>query len=232
MIIGQKIEPYLKYALLSTKWVDEQVIVNTGNKDNPNLSVIKEFAPNAKIIQFSGEFNFSAARNLALDNSTKQWILWQDADEVHFDLFEGLVRDLITTPHGDGIRCAFYHFILDHFHYQSIDPRVIIFKREGKKWHGNVHEQVEPFHSVFTAQYRYHHYGYTKPQKEIYENWKLYWSLTPDEKWKCDEYRNPDDIISDRVSVAHKYQGEYPEVIQSFIQEQKPLVENYKFIKG
>lgn len=231
MIIGQKPEAYLKYALLSTKWVDEHIIVNTGQDDNPNLETIREIIPTAKIIKFEGEFNFSAARNLALDNSTKQWILWQDADEVHFDRFEGLVRHYINNTGADGIKFAFTHFILDCFHYQSVDQRINLFQRKGKRWYGDVHEKVEPMYLFLSDGYVYHHYGYTKPQHLIYENWRLYWSLNPDERWKCEEKRDADGIISDRVTVAHEYSGEYPEVIQSFIDNQKPIVNNYKFIK-
>lgn len=230
MIIGQKVEPYLEFALLSTKWCDEHVIVNTGKEDNPNLEVVRKVLPQAKIVQFSGPFNFSAARNLALDNSTRPWILWQDADEVHFDRFEGLVREILSLPPSDGIQLSFTHFLLDFFHYQSIDQRVNIFSREGKRWTGEVHERVQPFQTITSLPYVYHHYGYTKPQKDIYENWRLYWSLKEDEKWKLNEKRNPDDIISDRVTVAKEYYGEYPEVIQSFIQSQRPKVKDYKLI--
>lgn len=230
MIIGEKPEPYLEFALLSTKWVDEHVIVNTGKEDNPNIKIVQKVIPRAKILHFKGEFTFSNARNLALDNSSGQWILWQDADEVHFDRFEGLVRNFIASPPGDGIQCAFYHFILDVFHYQSLDPRVMLFRKDGKRWRGTVHERVEPFNKIFVSDYFYHHYGYTKPQHLIYENWRLYWGLNPGEEWKKNEYRNPDDIISDRVSVAHEYRGEYPEVIESFIRQQTPVVRDYKFI--
>jgi len=229
MIIGQKKEQYLKYALESTKWLDEHIIINTGNENNPNFSTIKQILPDAKIIPFKEEFTFSKARNLALDNTISPWIIWQDADEVHFDMFRGLVLEYSNT-HYDAVVFGFHHFILDMFHYQSIDLRPNMFRKDGKRWVGNVHEQVQPLINVVTDDYRYHHYGYTKPQKEIYDNWKLYWSLNPDERWKCDEPRNPNDIISDRVTVAHDYIGEYPEVMKEYISKQKSMIKDYKFL--
>ncbi len=229
MILGQKFEPFLKYALESTKFLDEYVVVNTGNDDNPNLKVVREIIPSAKIIKFEGDFNFSKARNLALDNTESQWIIWIDADEAHFEAFERLVREYSST-HYDAIVFSFYHFILDVFHYQSVDSRPIMFRKDGKRWFGDVHEHVEPIHNTCFDDYKYHHYGYTKPQKEIYENWRLYWSLSPTENWKCAEQRNPNDIISDRVSVAHKYEGRYPEVMKNYISQQKEIVKDYKFI--
>lgn len=235
IIIGQKPEPFLNYALESTKWCDEHVIVNTGKEDNPNMNVVREVLAghDLKIIEFSRldqPFTFAGCRSLALSESRSSHILWQDADEVHFHHFENIAREYVTYDSFDGIEFGFFHFIFDMFHFQSIDPRVILFKRHGKRWVGNVHEHVEPLVNVLSHPYRYHHYGYTKPQKEIYENWRLYWSLNPDENFKLNENRNPNDIISDRVSVAYDYTGDYPEVIYNYIKEQKPLVKDFHFI--
>lgn len=230
MIIGQRHEQYLEYALRSTEWLDEHVIVNTGDEDNPNMEVVKKIIPQAKILKYEGDFDFASARNFALDNTESPWILWQDADEVHFDRFKGLVREYAGHSY-DGIRFGFFHFILDMYHFQSIDLRTNMFKKKGVRWEGSVHEQVVGLKDVHNNEYRYHHYGYTKPQSEIYENWKLYWSLNPGEEWKVKEKRNPDDIISDRVTVAHPYMGEYPEVIKAHVSKQKMKVDNYRFIE-
>lgn len=230
MILGQKPEQFLEYALLSTKWVDEHVIVNTGEKDNPNLDIVKHVLPNAKIIHFEGEFSFSAARNLALDNTDSYWILWQDADEVHFEKFEEIFRSIAHWTHYDAFQFYFTHFLLDVFHYQHYEPRTIVFKRHGRRWSGDVHEQPHPINNVFFYDYRYHHYGYAKPQHLIYENWKLYWSLNPDERFKLEENRNPNDIISDRVTIAKPYTGDYPEVIEDYIKVQMPKVKDFKLI--
>lgn len=230
MILGERPEPFLRYSLRSTKFVDEYVIVNTGSENNQNIKIALEEIPTAKIIQFTGEFSFSAARNLALENTESGWIIWIDADECHFEAFEGLVRAFIREPQGDGIETGFYHFLLDMYHYQSIDPRVNVFRNDGKQWEGKVHEQIKPIQKVFSTPYRYHHYGYVKPQELVYENWRTYWDLNPDEKWKLHEKRNPRDIISDRVSVAKEYHGSYPEVIQSDLSTFPVKVKDFKLI--
>jgi glycosyltransferase involved in cell wall biosynthesis len=230
MIIGQRKEEYLEYALKSTKWVDEHVIVNTGQDDNPNLRLVKEILPKAKIIKFAGTFDFASARNLALDNTESYWVLWQDADEVHFERFERVARQMLSWTHYDAFEFCFYHFLLDVFHYQHIETRKNIFKKQGKRWIGAVHEQVQPINSYLSHDYCYHHYGYTKPQNEIYENWRLYWSLNQPEHYKLKENRNPNDVISDRVTVANPYTGHYPEVIKSFILKQTQKVKDFKLI--
>jgi hypothetical protein len=233
MIVGQRPEMFLEYALLSTKWVDEKIIVNTGEKNNPNLEIIKRISPDAKILDFSETglpFTFSNARNYALDNTSTYWVLWQDADEVHFNSFEKKFRDMAHWTHYDGFKFYFYHFLLDMFHYQHLEPRTIIFKRQGRVWSGNVHEQIQPFTNVYFEDYRYHHYGYVKPQNLIYENWRTYWKLNPDEQFKLNENRNPNDIITDRVTVAHEYIGTYPEVMLDYVKTQKSIIKDFKFI--
>jgi len=233
MIVGEKPEMFLQYALESTKWLDEHVIVNTGNKDNLNVRIIKSILPSAKILDFSETglpFTFSNARNYALENSSTYWIFWQDADEVHFNSLEKYLRSILHWNHYDAFQFYFYHFLLDMFHFQHIELRKNVFKREGRKWIGSVHEQVEPIGLTLITDYHYHHYGYVKPQNLIFENWRLYWSLSPEEQFKLKENRNPNDIISDRVTIAKDYGGLYPEVIQSYLDTCKPLVKDYKFI--
>jgi len=236
LIVGQQPEQYLEYALKSTLWADEHVIINTGEKENPNIGIITNILAgrSLKLLHYKNyhdKFDFSSARNIALNNSSNEWILWQDSDEVHFELFERIARQLIQWKHYQGFQFEFYHFLLDLYHYQSKDPRVILFQKAGKKWIDPVHEHVEPMSNVLImGDYKYHHYGYTKPQHEIYRNWRLYWSLNPGEEFKLKENRNPDDIISDRVTVAQPYNGPYPEVIQNYIFQQKPKVKDYKFL--
>jgi len=233
MILGEKPEPFLEYSLNSIKWVDELVIVNTGSKDNLNINIAKSIVPHAKYLDFFNSnlpFTFSNARNYALDNSSAYWILWIDADEVHYNHLERILRESLSWTHYDGFQFCFYHFLLDVFHYQHKEYRKNVFKRIGRRWNGDVHEQVYPLENTLSLDYFYHHYGYVKPQHLIYENWKLYWSLNPEEKYKLNENRNPNDIISDRVTVAHEYTGLYPEVIQEYIKKQKPIVKNYNFL--
>ena len=59
--------------------VDEMVIVDTGSTDK-TIEIAKKF--NAVIIPTKWEDDFSSARNLSLQNATKEWILVLDADET------------------------------------------------------------------------------------------------------------------------------------------------------
>ena len=72
-------EKYLRDCLESVKnIVNEIVIVDTGSTDKTK-DIAKNY--NAKIIELEWQNDFSFARNIALKNSTCDWILYLDADE-------------------------------------------------------------------------------------------------------------------------------------------------------
>ena len=58
--------------------VDEIVVVDTGSTDN-TVEIAKSYG--AKIIETSWQDDFSAPRNLAIENATGDWIIFIDADE-------------------------------------------------------------------------------------------------------------------------------------------------------
>lgn len=58
---------------------DEIIVVDTGSIDN-TLDKLKEY--NIKLFQIDWDDDFSAARNVAINHSTGDWILYIDADEI------------------------------------------------------------------------------------------------------------------------------------------------------
>lgn len=72
-------EEHLPLCLKSVEGlVDEIIIVDTGSSDR-TLEIAKEFG--ATIVQTTWENDFSKARNLSLNKSNTEWILYLDADE-------------------------------------------------------------------------------------------------------------------------------------------------------
>ncbi|WP_163859566.1 tetratricopeptide repeat-containing glycosyltransferase family 2 protein [Paenibacillus elgii] len=59
--------------------VDEMIIVDTGSTDGTR-EIALSF--NARLFDFTWIYDFSAARNFAFEQATKEYIMWLDADDV------------------------------------------------------------------------------------------------------------------------------------------------------
>ena len=70
--------------------VDELIVVDTGSTDN-TIAIAESYG--AKLIKTTWNDDFSAPRNLAIDNATGNWIIFLDADE--FFAFPDKVRGAI-----------------------------------------------------------------------------------------------------------------------------------------
>jgi len=78
-LIVRNEENYLADCLKSIQGiVDEIIVVDTGSKDQ---SIAIARSSGAKVIHYEWCDDFSAARNVALDHSSGEWILYIDADE-------------------------------------------------------------------------------------------------------------------------------------------------------
>ena len=225
-----------RFSLLSTlKFCDSVVIVDNGCSKEvlEMIDYIASHIPKPiQVIPYHKECtSFSDLRNVALDNTISKWILWVDTDEVHFDRAFNL-RKLVENadPKIMLLNTAFYHFTLDIGHYAAVEPRCnIIRKVDGMRWEGKVHEHIEGLPSdklTMLTDYRYCHFGYCKPQAEIFDHWKHYAVLEgqknpyefEEENGKTVPYfrgdrSGPDKIIEDRRKVLMEYYGEYPEVM-------------------
>ena len=76
---------------------DEIVVVDTGSSDDSAL-VAESFG--ALVLHRPWDDDFSAARNLALDNLHTQWVLYIDADEELRDTDIAQVRDTLSNSQG------------------------------------------------------------------------------------------------------------------------------------
>jgi len=226
MIIGDREEPYLKYALESVKWADEFIIVDTSHKPNKNHEIIFEFFADdtknyfiAEYFEEHEKFDFATARNMALENSEGDFILKIDADEVYYDSFENTVRGL---KEGDIFQVEFYHFMLDVFHYQYVEKKQVLFRRDCFKWSGTTHEILEFIPSeqrtyplIVNLQDKFCHLGYAQPQNVIFDKWKQYVEIEGRPEWY--DGQDPDHILDDRKMVSQKFNYEYPEAIRDDI---------------
>ncbi len=124
--------------------VDEIVIVDTGSTDK-TIEIAKQF--NAKVIEFPWVDCFATARNIALGNATRSWVLWMDADDrlpvQEIPKFKVLKEQLSQTSNSAFVmrvhctdRDGSSKTVVDHVRLFRNNPKL--------KWSYRVHEQILP----------------------------------------------------------------------------------------
>lgn len=228
LLIGQNPEPFLPYAIRSVMWADYFTVVNTALPHNENgrenERIIFDEIPIEKLrydelmeIDENGHFSFAEARNTALGmTNSDDMVLILDADDVHYPIWEKIVREAVEGG-ADSITAHFYHLMVYKNLFQYVQPREIVYKNyEGTEWGRGVHEQlINQKRWPIVSDYHYMHYGYVKPQREVFNRWKFYSDLEGD--YHHYDGQDPETIIEDRISVCKLVPVEHPPVIQDFI---------------
>jgi glycosyltransferase involved in cell wall biosynthesis len=219
-IFGENREPFLASALRSVAWVDYFAIVNTAAADvagRQNEHTMRGAISAAKLRYDhyqARRLSFAEARNRALELiEPGHFVLLVDADDVHYPELEPIVRALV---HGgaDCVSAMFWHLMVYKDLYQGVMPREIVFRRyDETRFDGCVHEQlITPRHARVDADYRYVHYGYIKPQHEVFRRWRRYAEL----EGEPDRYAgvSPDHILDERVKGCHRFPGAHPPAVR------------------
>ena len=200
------------------KFVDEYIIVDDGCSDEVKkiyTDTLEEIAKPFKVcIIEEVEDSFSAKRNIALDNSDCDVVLWVDADEVHFTDRMAQLRDYLEDPKITALTTAFYHCMQDPFHYKEIQPRTNIFKRdENTRWELPVHEVIKgiPQGLTVNTNYTYLHLGYTKPREEVLQHWMHYAELEGNPGMYDKDNPDPNKDLHGQYGAKISYDKDYPE---------------------
>lgn len=229
IIFGQNKEPFLEYAIKSVDWVDYYTVCNTAPNSEEglkNFDIVKENIPIDKLrydslkLDEHDHFSFAEARNACLDQTDEDdFVLLVDADDVHYPNLEQIVKDCIEAG-VDSLTCHFYHLMVYKNLSQFVQPREIVFKNyAGTHFEKPVHEiLINKKTWPMVSDYKYMHYGYVKPQREVFNRWKFYSDLEGD--YTHYDGQNPDTIIEDRISVSNIVPEDHPPVIQKFLNEE------------
>jgi hypothetical protein len=223
VIIGDQPEPFLEAALRSVDWVDYYAIVHTAPETpegRHNWETVLQTVPEEKLRwhAMGSNLDFAAARNASLDLAgLGDYILILDADEVHFPEWESICKCYLDAG-VDSITAAFYHLVVYRDAVQAIFPREIVFRKyPDTQFIGAVHEKLYTTRrQPVNADYRYMHYSYIKPQREVFDRWKRYSDMVGDHHHY--DGQNPDHIIDDRVSVATRLPVEHPPAVRDLIE--------------
>jgi len=142
VIIAKNEEGKIRNCLESIKWVDEIVVVDGCSTDR-TVEICKEYGAKVIIHKFEGDFGME--RNIGNDNSTGDWILQLDADEVVTEGFKKRMYEILknnTSYAAYGFRRKNYFFgrFMKHggwYHYSYH-----LFKKGKAHYDGKVHHKL------------------------------------------------------------------------------------------
>lgn len=141
IILAHNVEDEIIPALLTSKFADDLVVVDTdtGSTDN-TIAVSKKYG--ARIVKSPG-YNFAKWRNDGADAAKGDWLLYLDSDERIPVKLADEIRQVIESPQHQAYTISrFEVFLGKHLEHWG-DPRVLrLIKKESlKRWQGKVHEQ-------------------------------------------------------------------------------------------
>lgn len=166
--------------------VDEIIIVDTGSEDE-TCEIARRFG--ARLFQICWTEDFAAARNVALQHCTGEWVLYLDADERLHPASARILRDFLQDVPEEvgGIICTIEspHRREDGSSelHSGVYPR--LFRNYGYpaiRFQGRVHEQISPSllalgKQIVASPLRILHLGYDQPpevlQAKVRRNYQL-----------------------------------------------------------
>ncbi|MEW1959059.1 glycosyltransferase family 2 protein [Kineococcus sp. NPDC059986] len=118
---------------------DEVVVLDTGSVDG-TWALLRE-RPGIRSLQAPWTDDFAAARNAVLAEARGEWVFSVDADEVVFADRDALRRSISGTTARTLAVCVRNVGVDGGRDYELAAVR--LFRREGARWSGRVHEQVD-----------------------------------------------------------------------------------------
>jgi len=142
LLIVKNEEKRIRGCLDSVRWADEIVVVDGFSRDR-TVEICNEYG--AKIIEHEFEGGFDIDCNLGIDNSSGDWILKLDADEVVTDSLKEDIQRVLEDDKGySAFKFHRKNFFLGHFmRYGGWYHYSLHFFKKGKaRYKGRVHETL------------------------------------------------------------------------------------------
>lgn len=197
--------------------VDQMVVVDTGSRDG-TASVARDAG--AVVIRREWQNDFAAARNVALESVTTDWVLVLDADEQVVPSSGPLIRRAIKNPLVDGFLLDILNFTGDvTISGGAAHANVRLFRRlPGVRYEGALHEQVglslrraggviRPLPGALII-----HYGYLGCTVEGYDKKRR--NLEIVERQAEEDPQNP--FVHFNLAVEYMREGNRPRAIKVF----------------
>jgi hypothetical protein len=236
LCIGSSPEPYLEATLASIASVADLLVVNdnAGDVVNPNIPTLTSsvIAKTGRLRMIQTKFvDFATMRNDAFAalaaHATPEWVLWLDADEVHVDQIEWLVRSLLPKLGSEYGSVDGYtdHFLGSFSWISDVARRFCAYRFDpALRWKNAVHEKIENLRGkALVLPYRYAHYGNVLPPALYAVKDVRYFGLgnVVDYEPVTPQDATIENIYGRRGKRARRFRGEHPRAA-------RPLVERYE----
>jgi hypothetical protein len=244
LIVGAKHEPFLSAMLASIAPGIERIFVNENSglgTDAPNLPALESstLARDGKMVVARTTFeSFASARNVCFDldkdAAPGTWVVFIDADEVHFERFARIAAQLDKIPAGIGYVDGYtWHFYFSFDWYYSIERRMMFHRwTPAARWEGEVHERLTGVpEGRVVLPYVYPHYGHVTPFAEFARKWGQYTGLgaqseqlSPEAAHAADFHGNYDavePVFAERFQHMLRFTGAHPAAARPFIAAQQ-----------
>lgn len=126
-------------------WVDEIIVVDTGSTDD-TPEIVKSYG--AKLGYFDWIDDFSAARNVSIDQASGDWIFWMDSDDTISPECGKRLRALADSNHEDNtlgyvmqVHCP-SRTDNGKQEFTVVDHVKMFRNRDDLRFEGRIHEQV------------------------------------------------------------------------------------------
>lgn len=219
-------------------FAQEIVVADTGSTDGTNEFLVKQ--PDVKLINYEWQHDFAQAKNMALQETTGDWLVFTDADECFYkpeNIIEYLGKLDRQSANIDVIFCPIDNIDADS-NNEIINSDVvsrIIRNHVGIKYIGAVHEQLtkgrEPWQNikyvVADRQLAICHTGYSTkviPFKHQ-RNYEILWQVM-EKSNKPDMYYG---FLSESLLGLEKYQEALEYAILAIESPYQPAIQKERF---
>lgn len=146
----------------------EIIVIDTGSTDNTK-SIASQYTD--KVYDFKWCDDFSAARNYAIEKSTKEYILMVDSDEFLVDFRKQELETLLLRNHRSVGRIHRNNiFIRNNMEYSSKEFVNRLFPKKYYLYTGKIHEQIVAFSEEEYPTYKvplyFDHVGYNGDESD------------------------------------------------------------------
>ena len=126
--------------LQSVAWADELVIVDSDSHDDTRAVAARY---TSKIFVHPYQGSLKRQKQLAIEYTTGDWILWVDADEVLPPALIAEIQHAVRHPQADGYQiCRRHYFIGRPLNHDAEAPKMRLWRRGVGHWDGPENDEV------------------------------------------------------------------------------------------